>query len=118
MRFAAASLAFAAALLSQTAYATPAPDEAPIILPCTAKGNGFYDLRPLMVTPLDPDAKKTVKMKTDSWQSKGHDYPGNFSINVCAPVVEEIADVVGIEKDLWRNVSAYYEMDGRTYSLG
>ena len=71
-----------------------------------------------MVTPLDPDAKKTGKEKTNSWPSKGHDYPGNFSINVCAPVIEEIEDVVGIEKDLWRNVSAYYEMDGRIYSLG
>lgn len=118
MRFTIPSFALGVAALSTTAYATTAPDDAPIILPCTAKGNGFYDLRPLTVLPIDPDTKKTGKEKTDSWQSKGHDYPGNFSINVCAPVVEEIEDVVGIQKDLWKNVSAYYEVDGRTFSIG
>lgn len=103
---------------SARAYTAPSSDDTPLIIPCTAKGNGFYDLRPLIVFLPDPDSKITGKEKTDSWQSKGHDYPSNFSINICAPVVESIEDVVGIEKDLWRNVSAYYEMDGRVVSIG
>lgn len=109
----------AVSLTSVAAFASPSSDsDAPLILPCTAKGNGFYDLRPLSVALPNPDAKKTGKEKTDSWQAKGHDYPGNFSINICAPVVEEIEDVVGIDRDLWRNVSAFYQVDGKTFSIG
>ncbi|OBT51658.1 hypothetical protein VE04_08489 [Pseudogymnoascus sp. 24MN13] len=78
----------------------PSDEKKPDVIPCTAKSpstNGFYDLRPLAVKVHDPK-KKLGKEKTDSWQSRGHDYKGNFSINVCAPVVEEIEDVVGAEE--------------------
>ena len=85
-----------------------ASDDKPVdTIPCTAKSpstHGFYDLRPLAVEIADPN-KKIGKDKTDSWQAKGHDYNGNFTLNVCAPVVEDIKDVVGIEKPLWKNVS-------------
>lgn len=95
-------------------------EKKPDIIPCTAKSpntNGFYDLRPLAVQLHDP-SKKLGKAKTDSWQSRGHDYKGNFTINICAPVVEEIEDVVGVEEKRWGNVSAYYEADGKVFSIG
>lgn len=39
-------------------------------------------------------------------------------MNVCAPVVKEVKDVVGVDKAMWKNVSAYYEAEGKVYSLG
>ncbi|KAL1961318.1 hypothetical protein VTO42DRAFT_46 [Malbranchea cinnamomea] len=56
--------------------------------------------------------------RDESWHSKGHDYGANFTINICAPVVERLEDVVGVDKALWKNVSAYYEQDGKVYSIG
>ncbi|ELR10072.1 Cation-independent mannose-6-phosphate receptor CI-MPR [Pseudogymnoascus destructans] len=110
-----------AVLALRAPFAQAASDEKkPDVIPCTAKSpntNGFYDLRPLAVQLHDPK-KKLGKQKTDSWQSRGHDYKGNFSINICAPVVEEIEDVVGVEEARWRNVSAFYEADGKVFSIG
>lgn len=54
----------------------------------------------------------------ESWRALGHDYPANFTLNVCAPVVEPLKDVVGVEEARWRNVSAFYRLDGKTYSIG
>jgi len=62
------------------------------------------------------DGKKVHR--EESWHAKGHDYGANFTINFCAPVIEDLEDVVGIEKARWRNVSAYYRSDGKTYSIG
>jgi cation-dependent mannose-6-phosphate receptor len=39
-------------------------------------------------------------------------------MNFCAPVVEELNDVEGIDKASWRNVSAFYTMGKKTYSIG
>lgn len=61
-------------------------------------------------------ARKDVR--TESWHAKGHDYPANFTVNICAPVIEEVTDVVGVEQSRWKNVSAYYELDGNIYSIG
>jgi cation-dependent mannose-6-phosphate receptor len=109
------------ALALQAPMTQAASDDKPVdTIPCTAKSpstHGFYDLRPLAVEMVDPK-KKTGKDKTDSWQAKGHDYNGNFTLNVCAPVVEDIKDVVGIEKPLWKNVSAYYDVNGKVFSIG
>ncbi|OBT85781.1 hypothetical protein VE02_05848 [Pseudogymnoascus sp. 03VT05] len=112
----------ALALRAPLASASSSSDDKkkPDIIPCTAKSpntNGFYDLRPLAVKVHDP-SKKLGKDKTDSWQSRGHDYNGNFSINICAPVVEEIEDVVGVEEKRWGNVSAFYEAGGKVFSIG
>ncbi|OBT59975.1 hypothetical protein VE03_10335, partial [Pseudogymnoascus sp. 23342-1-I1] len=110
-----------ALLLPPPAAAAAGPDEKkPEVIPCTAKSpntNGFYDLRPLALKLHDP-ARKLGKDKTDSWQSRGHDYKGNFSINICAPVVEEVEDVVGVEEGRWGNVSAFYEVGGKVFSIG
>jgi cation-dependent mannose-6-phosphate receptor len=49
---------------------------------------------------------------------RGYDYGANFTVNFCAPVVENLTDVVGIEESRWQNVSAFYEKEGKTYSIG
>jgi cation-dependent mannose-6-phosphate receptor len=65
------------------------------------------------------DGKKVRKDdREESWHSRGYDYGANFTINICGPVIETLDDVVGIEKERRQNVSAYYTMDGKTYSIG
>ncbi|TAQ87861.1 hypothetical protein B7494_g3823 [Chlorociboria aeruginascens] len=93
---------------------SPPPD------PCTiASGTGsFYDLRPLSVVPPEEGKRPVKNAKIDSWHARGHDYKSNFTLNICAPVVEDIEDVVGVEKSLRKNVSAFYDYEGKTYSLG
>ena len=88
--------------------------------PCTiaSAGGSFYDLRSLSILPPVEGKKPGKNDKTDSWQAKGYDYKTNFTLNVCAPVVEELTDVVGIDKDHRANISAFYEFGSETYSLG
>lgn len=90
------------------------------VAPCTvASSTGlFYDLRPLSLS-LPEDPKKPTKSERDhSWPARGYDYKTNFTLNVCAPVVEKLEDVVGVNSKLWQNVSAYYESDSEIFSLG
>lgn len=54
----------------------------------------------------------------ESWHAKGYDYGSNFTLNFCAPVVEDIGEVEGVDRELWKNVSAYYTAGGKTYSIG
>lgn len=54
----------------------------------------------------------------DYTYAKPHDWPYNFTMNVCAPVLKTVKDVVGVEKSKWANISAYYEAGGKIYSLG
>lgn len=87
--------------------------------PCTISSTtgSFFDLRPLSIQPLE--GKKPAKnAKADSWHARGYDYKGNFTLNVCTPVVEPVEDIVGVDKSHWQNVSAYYEVDGKKYSVG
>lgn len=88
--------------------------------PCTITSTtgSFYDLRPLSITPPVEGKKPTKSDKTDSWHAKGYDYKANFTLNVCAPVMEELEDVVGINSKQWGNVSAYYESGSEIFSLG
>ncbi|KAF7163960.1 hypothetical protein CNMCM5623_008621 [Aspergillus felis] len=91
--------------------------------PCVARSPAtglYYDLNAISVSrPDTSDGKKGSKnAPKESWHAKGHDYHANFTLNICAPVVEDIKDVVGVERDRWKNVSAYYEKEGKTYSLG
>ncbi|KAI9369013.1 mannose-6-phosphate receptor binding domain-containing protein [Aspergillus egyptiacus] len=90
--------------------------------PCVARSPTtglYYDLNSLTVQPLPTDAEKTRKSPRDeSWHAKGYDYNANFTLNICGPVVEELKDVVGVEEKQWQNVSAYYEKEGKTYSIG
>ena len=91
-------------------------DKTPI--PCTIRSNNtgsFYDLRSLKLSLPDPDKKPKSGARTESWLAKGWDYNANFSMNICAPVLEDVKDVYEAQ---WQNVSAYYKMDGKTYSIG
>ncbi len=67
---------------------------------------------------MDPGKKLGKGDKTDSWHAKGYDYKGNFTLNICAPVVEDLKHAVGISRSMLKNVSAYYEAGGEIYSIG
>lgn len=87
--------------------------------PCTITSptsGSFFDLSSLQL--LDPKVSKTKHPREHSWNATGYDLGYNFTVNVCGPVIENVEDVVGVEKNLWQNVSAYYKHDGKTYSLG
>ncbi|KAF4218628.1 hypothetical protein CNMCM8980_007619 [Aspergillus fumigatiaffinis] len=91
--------------------------------PCVARSPStglYYDLNAISVSRPDPsDGKKSSKnAPKESWHAKGHDYHANFTLNICAPVIEDIKDVVGVERDRWKNISAYYEKEGKIYSIG
>ncbi|KAI9846045.1 MAG: Cation-independent mannose-6-phosphate receptor CI-MPR [Thelocarpon superellum] len=89
--------------------------------PCTLHSpntGSFFDITPISLVAPKPGTKAHKDQRTESWQARGYDYPTNFTLNICAPVLEEVKNVVGIEKDRWRNVSAYYELKGKTYSIG
>lgn len=89
--------------------------------PCTIhspSSGSYYDLTPLSVLPPHDGKKAHKDDRSESWHARGYDYPANFTLNFCAPVVEEVRDVEGVARGLWRNVSAYYELGGKTYSLG
>jgi cation-dependent mannose-6-phosphate receptor len=91
--------------------------------PCVARSPSsglYFDLRAISLFP--PELKDGEKIdqnaRNESWYCKGYDYPANFSINVCEPVIEPLRDVVGVDSSRWKNISAYYEQDGQIYSLG
>ena len=73
---------------------------------------------PIKVLPLKDHKKAHKDDRIESWHARGYDYGTNFTLNFCAPVIETLTDVVGIAEGLWGNVSAYYEMNGKTYSIG
>jgi len=106
------------ALHGQQAHSSD--DKAKPVDPCTVTSStgSFYDLRPLTILPPVDGKKRAKNEKIDSWHAKGYDYKSNFTLNVCAPVIEELEDVVGIKKELWQNVSAFYESGSEIYSLG
>lgn len=113
-------------LLAAAHVALAASSEKKPLEPCTIRSpssKSFFDLNPIAKHPATD--KELEKHKNDdppwevkSWHAKGHDYGANFTINFCAPVVEHLTDVVDVDESLWRNVSAYYEKGGRTYSIG
>lgn len=113
------------ALAASFTHATSSVDKkaSAEIEPCTVTSTitgTFYDLTSLARILPEKDDKPTGSKKqvTESWHARGYDHASNFTLNICAPVVEELDHVVGVDKDLWRNVSAFYELDGKTYSLG
>ncbi|KAF2730538.1 mannose 6-phosphate receptor domain-containing protein [Polyplosphaeria fusca] len=95
-------------------------DSSKPLKPCTARSpttDRFFNLNPLHRSPAE-EGKKVKEGEEGSWKARGHDYGANFTINFCGPVVEELTDVAGLDKDLWRNVSAFYERDDRQYAIG
>ena len=90
------------------------------VTPCvaTSTSGAFYDLRPDMAIVLEEGAKAPKGVPTEDYLARGYDYGTNFTLNICGAVVKEVEDVVGVDKALWQNVSAYYESKGKVYSLG
>jgi cation-dependent mannose-6-phosphate receptor len=81
----------------------------------------FYDLRSLSI-PSHVDGKKPGKNdKIDDWHARGYDYAEgktNFTLNICAPVVDPVEPVEGVDSDQWKNVSAYYKDGKKIISIG
>jgi cation-dependent mannose-6-phosphate receptor len=94
-----------------------------VVEPCTVASTtgSFYDLRSLSIS-LPEEGKKIAKgEKTDDWHAKGYDYhdsKANFTLNICAPVVGKVEDIEGIDKKLWKNTSAHYQLGSKIYSIG
>ncbi|QSS52540.1 vacuolar sorting receptor [Histoplasma capsulatum var. duboisii H88] len=91
--------------------------------PCTIFSpttGAYFDLNAIALSPpVIKDGKKVHnKDREESWHAKGYDYPANFTLNICAPVIEDLKDVVGVDESKWANVSAYYTLDGKMYSIG
>lgn len=110
---------FLAALVALLWTAAAASDKKPP-KPCTAVSpttERFFDLNPLHRTPPE-EGKKKKEGEEGSWHARGHDYGANFTINFCGPVVEELDNVQDLDKSLWRNVSAFYEREGKQFALG
>ena len=106
------------AALVVTASLASAASEKPL-RSCTATSSttgSFFDLSPISV-PF-PGKKAAKNTRTESWKANGYDYGSNFTLNFCAPVVEDLDEVVGIAEDYWEDVAAYYEDDGHIYSIG
>ncbi|WPH01357.1 Hypothetical protein R9X50_00419900 [Acrodontium crateriforme] len=108
-----------AATSSYVASAASSPKKETPLEPCTVRSpttHAFFDLNPLHVLP--PGQDKSKHARTHSWNATGYELGYNFTMNFCGPVIEELDHVVGVDKDLWKNISAYYKQDGKTYSLG
>ncbi|KAL0256935.1 Cation-independent mannose-6-phosphate receptor CI-MPR [Diplodia seriata] len=113
--------ALAAVLWSAAGLASSDDKKEKKAKPCTIKSptDRFFDLNPISVQPDTTKKGKDGKSHpAESWHAKGYDYPANFTINFCAPVVEDLDDVVGLDSHATKNVSAYYTQHGKTYSIG
>lgn len=108
---------------------SPSTRDQPNLSSCVARSptTGLYfDLNTISLLPLDKDDKGQQhrhrvhhrSSRDESWHARGHDYGANFTLNFCAPVVENLKDVVGLERPEWKSVGAYYVKNGRTYSIG
>lgn len=114
---------YACVVLALGAAATAADDKAKEkpLKPCTIKSSSsgaFFDLNSLYIKPSSEDSNSKKEDHVESWHARGYDYGHNFTLNFCGPVVEELDDVEGVSKSLWKNVSAFYTVGSRTYSIG
>ncbi|KAK4899683.1 Cation-independent mannose-6-phosphate receptor CI-MPR [Elasticomyces elasticus] len=81
--------------------------------------HAFFDLNPLHI-PL-PSLSTSKHPRNHSWNTTGYDAGYNFTLNFCGGVIEDLeakGGVVGVEKESWRNVSAFYEEGGKVWSMG
>lgn len=117
------SLLLLLALRGGVNAAASSDDKAKTPEPCTvaSTSGAFYDLRPLSILPLEPGKKAAKGEKIDDWHAKGYDYhdsKANFTLNICAPLVDQKEDYKGLDKKLWQNVSAQYQLGSDRYSIG
>lgn len=111
-----------ASLYPSTALAAEDKPE-PKTKPCTIHSpntGAYFDLNTISILPpgMKDGKKARPDDREDSWHSRGYDYGANFTLNICGPVIEKLEDVVGVDKERWQNISAFYKMDGKTYSIG
>lgn len=109
--------AFLPLFLSSTTLAADPKETKPCTVYNPSNGN-TYDLNTITVQPLVDHKKAHKDDRIESWHARGYDYDTNFTMNFCAPVIEKMEDVVGIEEELWKNVSAFYTVGKKTYSIG
>ena len=112
--------ALIAALLS--AASASSDDPATTYTACTASSTSgaFYDLRAdiAVKSPADGSKPEYAHAPTEDYHVRGYDYGRNFTLNICAPVVETPPEVSGLKEELWANVSAYYTYKSEVYSVG
>jgi cation-dependent mannose-6-phosphate receptor len=84
----------------------------------TSSSGSFYDLRPDVAIAPEEGKKIHKGVPTNDYTVRGYDYGYNFTLNICDSVIKPVTDVVGVDKSLWRNVSAHFESGGKIYSLG
>lgn len=104
-------------LFSSTTIAADPKETKPCTVYNPANGN-TYDLNTIAIQPLIDHKKAHKDDRIESWHARGYDYDTNFTMNFCAPVIETIEDVVGVKEELWKNVSAFYTVGKKTYSMG
>ncbi|KAK3399525.1 mannose-6-phosphate receptor binding domain-containing protein [Sordaria brevicollis] len=90
------------------------------VTPCvaTSTSGAFFDLRPDIAVVPEKDVKLPRGTRTEDYIARGYDYGYNITLNICAPVVKGVEDVVGLTSEGWSTVGGYYEKGGKTYSLG
>ncbi|KAI5287890.1 Cation-independent mannose-6-phosphate receptor CI-MPR [Ascosphaera aggregata] len=118
-------------------FAAETPAKSPS-KPCTLKSpltGAYFDLNKISILPPEPKIGSSSsddteqrqgqkqrqiggEVKPESWHARGYDYGANFTVNICAPVVEELEDVVGLDDEMKLNISAYYIKDDKVYSIG
>ncbi|KAH0541340.1 hypothetical protein FGG08_004178 [Glutinoglossum americanum] len=115
------TLLLAFALSARPTVSVPEDKKPKVNPPCTVhspNSGSFFDLNPISIRPPKPSNKQIRDSHAESWLAKGYDYPVNFTINFCAPVVEHLKEVEGLDKAQWANVSAFYKDKGKIYSIG
>ncbi len=118
------SYSYACVVLALSAAGAAADDkskEKPL-KPCTIRSpssGAFFDLNSLYIHPPGKDSKSSKNDdKLESWHARGYDYGSNFTLNFCGPVVEELGDVEGVSESDSKNISAFYKIGKKTYSIG
>ncbi|WQF76779.1 Putative mannose-6-phosphate receptor binding domain superfamily, MRH domain-containing protein [Colletotrichum destructivum] len=112
-------LLLAATIARAADTSTPSTTTSPPACTAASKsGTGaFYDLRPDIAVKTE-EGKSSKGSVTTDYHARGWDYGRNFTLNICAPVLEALDDVEGLTKSEAKNVSAYYTYKGETYSIG
>ena len=116
------TISFQAILATLLGAASASDDPTTTYTACTASSTSgaFYDLRADIAAkpPADGSKPEYAHAPTEDYHVRGHDYGRNFTLNICAPVVDTPPEVSGLKEELWANVSAYYTFKGETYSVG
>jgi cation-dependent mannose-6-phosphate receptor len=114
-------LAFGLPIALGAASSDDSKKDSPKHSPCTIRSptsGAFFDLNPIHIIPPAHLKKASKDARNESWPARGYDYGANFTLNFCGPVIENLTNVVGVDEARWQNVSAFYNLNGKTYSIG